>query len=234
MCFAALLSLTTLSGVAAETESHPDFSGLWMPGGPGAKPAPNPLPFTEDAKQKYDAYVAKFTDDDDPGRYCIPPGMPRAIWGAPFAIEIFHRPQDLTIYFEGYSMYRKIYLEGHPRPEPVIPTQMGYSVGHWEGDTLVIETAHLKEYPYMNRTPNSDQAHILERLRMQVTETNGKTEKYLIDEITLTDPKVYTEPVTRVAIARWTPDAAVLEYSCSDLLWEEYLSRRGLELPHFD
>ena len=212
---------------------HPDFSGIWFPSGRKMQ-EPKELPFTPEAQKQHDAYVKAFTADDDPGRYCITPGMPRAIWGAPFVVEIFHRPQDMTIYWEGYNMYRKIYMEGFDRPDPIIDTQMGYAVGHWEGDTLVIETDHLRQYPYMNRIPTSDVAKVEERIHMEERETNGEKHKYLVDELTLTDPKVYTAPIHMKAQLVFRPDTQVLEYSCSDLLWDDYLQKRGLHLPDLD
>jgi hypothetical protein len=239
MCAAGglLIGLAVASGPGQTADKKdggpPSFSGLWFPAG-GGKRAPNPLPFTPKAQAEHDAYVAKFTDDDDPGRYCITPGMPRAIWGAPFAVELFDSPKDLTIYWEGYNQYRKIYKEGFDRPDPIIDTQMGYSVGHWEGDTLVIETDHLKPYPYMNRLPTSSSAHIVERMHLEERETNGEKRKYLVDELVLTDPKVYTEPIHITSLLVYRPDTQVLEYSCSDLLWDEYLQKRGLTLPDLD
>ena len=234
---AVLFGLTASAGVSHAADKdmgkHPDFSGLWFPSGFG-KRTPNPLPFTAKAQKEYDAYVKQFTAADDPGRYCISPGMPRAIWGAPFAVELFDRPQDLTIYWEGYNMYRKIYMEGHDRPDPVIDTQMGYAVGHWEGDTMVIETDHLKEYPYMNKFPTSSSAHIEERLHLEEREMDGQKHKFLIDELILTDPKVYTEPVHVHAELVYRPDTQVLEYSCSDELWDAYVAKRGLNIPNLD
>jgi hypothetical protein len=227
------LALALLDAPAARAgEQHPDFSGIYMPG-PGRTQTPNPLPFTAKAKAMHEAYVGSFTDDDDPGYYCIAPGMPRAIWGAPFGIEVFHRPQDVTIFWEGYNQYRKIWIDGYPRPEPQVPTQMGYSVGHWEGEVLVVETTYLKEYPYMNRTPTSDAATIHERIWKETREVNGEQRTFLVNELVLTDPKLYTEPVKVRAQLVATPDTAILEYSCSDLLWEKHLQERGLTLPDF-
>lgn len=233
---AALCGALALAGAsvpaARAAEQKPDFSGIYMPG-PGRTQTPNPLPFTPKAKAMHEEYIANFKDDDDPGYYCIAPGMPRAIWGAPFAIEVFHRPQDLTIFWEGYNQYRKIWIDGYPRPEPAIPTQMGYSVGRWEGEVLVVETTMLKEYPYMNRTPTSDQATIHERIWKETRQDNGVTNTYLVNELVLTDPKLYTEPVRVRAQLVARPDTAVLEYSCSDVLWEKHLEQRGLTLPDF-
>jgi len=91
---------------SASGGAHPDFSGLYFPGG-GRGQTPSQLPYNDTAKKLLAEYEAHFTLDDDPGRYCIWPGMPRAIWGAPFTVEINQRPQDISIYWEGYGMYRR-------------------------------------------------------------------------------------------------------------------------------
>lgn len=210
-----------------------DFTGMYFPAG-FARRAQNPLPYTPAAQALAAAYELEFRIEDDPGLYCIWPGMPRAPWGAPFAIEIFHRPHDLTIYWEGYGMYRKVYMAGDHVPEPILPTAMGHSVAHWEGDVLVIETTHLRPYPYMNRVPNTSEAHVVERMWLEEREVDGEIRKYLIDEVTLTDPKLYTEPVTTRAEAVHRPDLNILEYTCSVSLWEAYLEQRGLTLPDVD
>jgi len=229
LAFVACLILADASH-AQPGEGHPDFSGVWFPQG-FARRTPNPLPFTEAAAALVEEYSAQFTSDDDPGRYCIWPGMPRVIWGAPFAVEIFHRPQDLTIYWEGYGMYRKIYMQGSSMPTPVIHTAMGHSVAHWEGQTLVIETTHLREYPYMDDLPATADATVTERYNLEQREVDGQPRQFLVADVTLTDPKIYTEPVHMRGQLRREPDMHILEYTCSTSLWEEYLNERGLTLP---
>ncbi len=233
---ATLAAVLGVGSAAAQSGSsgHPDFSGLWFPS--GARPRmPDPPPFTPGAKKFADEYVARFTLDDDPGRYCIWPGMPRAIWGAPFTVEIQQRPQDITIYWEGYGMYRKIFMADHDPPEaPPLPSGMGHSIAHWEGDTLVIETTNLKPYPYMNRIATSSAAHIVERMRLEERETNGRKTKHIVNEFVLTDPKVYTEPLQMRGDLILRDDLELLEYTCTDTLWDEYLVERGLTLPDLD
>ena len=229
---AATLAPSSAAAQSAKTMSHPDFSGVWFPA--GRTQTPQKLPYNATAQKLADDYAAHFTVDDDPGRYCIWPGMPRAVWGAPFTVEIFHRPQDLTIYWEGYGMYRKVYMADASPPPAILATSMGHSLAHWEGDTLVIETDHLKPYPYMTRMATSSAAHVLERMHLAEREMNGKKTKVLVDDLTLTDPKVYTEPIHIEATLAFRPDLYVLEYTCTDVLWEEYLERRGLTLPDLD
>ncbi len=216
-----------------------DLNGLWFPAGfdrnaPRLEPGTRELPFNESAQQIYDEYVATYDLSDDPGGFCVKPGLPRSIWGAPFPIEIVQTEGFINLLWEGYFQYRKIYLEGSPRPEPILNTGMGYSVGHWEEDTLVIETSYLRQYPYMRRTPNSDDATIVERWNVvSVTDDEGVEQKYLTNEMMLTDSKLYTEPVRIVGSLRYSPETPILEYSCSEQIYDEHLQARGLKVPDF-
>lgn len=222
-----------ISICVAQTGAAPDFSGLWMPRGFG-RTTPNPLPYNKQAQQLHDEYVKNFTPDDDPGRFCIKPGLPRAIWGAPFPVEIHQTDREITIFYEGYFMYRKIYLEGYKHPDPILKTRMGYSTGHWEGNVLVVKTTYLREYPYMIRTPNSSSATTSERMYLETHEENGGQVKYLVDEMTLNDPVLYTEPVHIKGQIAWSPDTPIMEYSCSETIWDHYLEDHGLKPPDFD
>jgi hypothetical protein len=231
---ARVLAVTALLLGSMQVQAEVDLNGLWFPaGGPGQQP--RETPFNEFGQKTYDDYVARFNVDDDPGGFCVVPGLPRSIWGAPFPVEIQQNEKFITMFWEGYFQYRKIYMEGHPRPDPVLHTGMGYSVGHWEGDTLVVETSYLREYPYMRRLPNTDTATIVERISVaDVAGRDGVVAKTLINEMTLTDPRLYTQPVTVTGHLRWSPDTPIMEYSCSETLYEIYLQDRGLQLPDFN
>jgi hypothetical protein len=230
------IALGTLLGTALApclaAAQHPDFSGLWFPR--GRTQEPQRPEYTPAAQAALAEYEKAFTLDDDPGRYCIWPGMPRAIWGAPFTVEIQQRAQDVTIYWEGYGMYRKIYMADHDPPEPVLPSAMGHSVAHWEGDTLVVETTNLKPYPYMTRMATSSDAHVVERLRLEEREVDGQKARFLVNELVVTDPRVYKSPIKITASLQHRPDLQLLEYTCTDTLWDEYLVERGLSLPDID
>ncbi len=229
---AALLLTGCLPLTLAQAEV--DLSGVWFPaGGPGGRNAAE-YPFNAYAQKLFDDYVAAFTTVDDPGGWCVVPGLPRSIWGAPFAVEIVQTESFINMFWEGYWQYRKIYLEGHPRPEPVLATSMGYSVGHWEGDTLVVETSYLKEYPYMRRLPNTDTATVVERITVEERpNAEGVMTKYLNNALTLTDARLYTEPYTVTGSLRWAPETSILEYSCSESIYDDYLQEKGLQIPDF-
>jgi len=212
---------------------HPDLNGIYFPAG-FARRTPQELPYTPEAARMAEYWEANFRIQDEPGRFCIWPGMPRAPWGAPFPIEIFHRDYDVSIYWEGYGMFRKIYMADHNPPEPILDTAMGYSLAHWEGDTLVVETTHLKAYPYFSGLATTSDAHVMERIRLEQREVRGEMVELLVNDITLTDPRMYTQPIQLHAEARRDPELFMLEYTCTNTIWEEYLDGLGLVLPDVD
>ena len=231
-CLGAFV-VTATALVRAETLS-PDLNGLWMavgrsPGEGSVQPIRFPTlpPYTELGQQRWDAYVAEFDPVvDDPAKFCVHPGMPGSMIGTPtFPMEMFHRPNDLTMMIEAYYQYRKIYIEGHDRPEPILPTRMGYSVGRWEGDVLVVETTHLSERT-LGRILMSEDARITERMRV-VTDVNGN--RLLVDDITFVDPQMYTAPITMRGVWSHSPDTPIMEYVCSQNIFDEYIENKRRE-----
>ena len=180
-------------------------------------------PTRNTGRQLQDAFQAEFDPNkDQPAFFCVQPGMPMSMSpvGA-FPLEVIQREHDVTLFFEAWSQYRKIYIEGYDRPEPILHSRMGYSVGHWEGDTLVVEVSHLAERT-MGREIVSEEASFTERLRV-VTGDDGK--RRLITDIIYTDPVIYTEPISMRGVWVESPDTMVMEYSCSDALYDQHLER---------
>jgi hypothetical protein len=231
---APFLTALLLTGFSSVATAQVDLNGLWFPaGGPGQQP--RELPLNDFGKKLYDEYIAAFTIEDDPGGWCVSPGLPRSIWGAPFPIEIVQTDAFINMFWEGYFQYRKIYMEGHPRPDPILNTGMGYSVGHWEGETLVVETTNLREYPYMRRLPNTDTATTVERFTVENrTSEDGITTRYITNQLTLTDERLYTQPVTVTGSLRWSPETPIMEYSCSEGIYDQHLQEKGLQVPDFN
>ena len=97
----------------------------------------------------------------------------------------------------------------------------GYSSGRWEGDTLVVDTTHLKEQ-VDQRYAHSDRARIVERYRLT---TDGAGAKVLVAELTMTDPALYTEPVT--AEKKWAlvPNGHLLADECNEPRWLDHLEQ---------
>jgi hypothetical protein len=194
-------------------DGKPDFSGLWHvtlrnPCNPavnrltscteiGGSPLalnlganlPGGLPF-----QPWAADVARqrAADDsrDDPHVRCLPDNPPRA-WTLPHLTKALHSPKLLVLLYEVNAMYRQIFTDGRPFPEDPTPAWNGYSVGTWEGDTLVVRTQGFRDNMWMDLrgTPMSDAAKMIERIRRPSYGT-------LEIEITIDDPKVFTRPFT--------------------------------------
>ena len=222
------LACAALVGAQAADEP-PDLTGVWTtynepgqaPRGRGARPD---LPFTEEAKAKVAAYRALVEPTGDtPGGFCLGAGMPGSMLGSGgYPMEIHQRPEQLIIVYEAHSEIRRVYLGSRIVPEADrLPGRNGHSSGRWEGDTLVVETAHLIEQ-VDQQYAHSDQARIVERYRLT---TGPGGAKVLVAEMTMTDPVFYTKPV--VVEKKWAlvPNGHLLPYECAEEGWRKHLEQ---------
>ncbi len=144
---------------------------------------------------------------------CLPPGMP-AMMSAAYGMEIMQDEQKITFFSEHQDALRRVYLDGRkPTPEVLAdPTYAGYSMGRWEGDTLVIDTVALTTKSYIDgSSPHSDKMTVQERMRL--------VEPGLIEnQITVTDPEALTEPwrVTRRYRKASYPNDELREFACAE------------------
>jgi hypothetical protein len=194
-------------------DGHPDLSGVWgwQPGRYVGSLAIDLKP----AEIKPEAAAlararAETLGRDDPGQFaCLPQG-PRQNLYAPIPFKIVQTPTLLVILSEDLS-YRQIFLDGRPLPKDPDPSFMGYSTGHWEGDTLVVETIGFKDRTWLDfaGTPHSESLKITERIRRR---TFGRLE---IEE-TIDDPEVFTRPFTVMLGAQYAPDTELLEFVCGE------------------
>ncbi len=148
-------------------------------------------------------YNSKNESKYDPEGYCLPPGGPRMM-ATPYQMEIIQQPEHkrIMMIFEGAThIWREIYMDGRAFPEgdALNPTYLGYSVGQWEGDTLVVENKGFNENSWLDYFghPHTDQMHVIERW----TRPNKATLHY---EATVTDPGAYTRPFTIAWDVPWT------------------------------
>jgi hypothetical protein len=156
-------------------------------------------PYKPQYQKIYDERVAKARDQGvvaDPIENCYTPhGMPRLMGATPGAAEFFVTPKQTWIVWDYMNQTRRIYTDGRRTPSEDMkwPRTMGYSTGHWEGQTLVADTVWTKDGIY-DRTgaPHSDQLHIVER----ITRTDADT---ITVEAAIEDPVMFTQPwkVTR-------------------------------------
>jgi hypothetical protein len=215
--------------LAQAADTPPDLSGVWTwyiepgqrrvttTGGPGAD-----LPYTPQAREKVQAYRALVAPTgDNPGAHCLGSGMPESLmFSGGYPMEIIQRPEQITIIYEAHSEIRRLYFGSKViAPADRIPARNGYSVAHWEGDVLVVETTALKEQEDQGY-PHGDQARIVERYHLT---TDAKGSKVLQADWTLTDPEFYTKPVS--ATKKWAldPKGILLPYECDEETWLDHL-----------
>jgi len=196
-------------------DGRPDLSGLWHAAQPrqcqnaagqsipcGIEIGGSPLGGNlgrnlPGGKLPYQPWAEKLFDErhaalsiDDPHVRCLPDNPPRS-WTLPHMTKAIHQPKLLVLLYEVNAMYRQIFLDGRPFPADMTPSWNGYSVGHWEGDTLVVETRGFRNDLWIDTwgSPMSDVAKMTERFRRPNFGT-------LEIELTIDDPKVYTKAFT--------------------------------------
>lgn len=199
------LAMLAASGALAE----PDITGMWAVSQPEGKVHQPPPPLTEAAKavqartQKISAANNRLIGEAH--TKCWPTGMP-GLMQPPFGIEFLQTKGRITILSEVSNLPRTIYLDEKTHPEGVLPGWNGHSIGHWEGNTLVVDTIGFNGRN--NRV--SEKMHISEKIFLD-------KEGYLIDEMIQDDPVNFTEPYhVRYRYKRAEPGVAseVMEYVC--------------------
>jgi hypothetical protein len=143
---------------------------------------------------------------------CAPPGMPY-IYIQLFPMQIVQTPKEVIELFEYDHIVRHIYTDGRKHPAVVKPSYNGHSIGHWEGDTLVVDTIGLNGKNWLDRVghPESNKMRILERIHR----TDDKT---LQVDLTFEDSKSYVKPWTALVRFQLHPDWDILEHICEDNL----------------
>jgi hypothetical protein len=210
------------SALAAAAQESP-IDGIWEPDPSRSERFPADPPLTTEGKRIVDDWRASHDPiEDDPGKFCQSPGMPSlALGGASYPVEIIATPRQVTVLMELHQQVRRVHLdEEHPaRP---FPQRNGHSVGRWDGDTLVVDTIGIKAIPF-GSVPHSDRVHVVERIR---TVDSGAA---LVNEVTITDPVMYTRPVVvRQYYKAAPPETRMLEYECTEGMWVEHEEQRGI------
>jgi len=140
---------------------------------------------------------------------CIPDGMP-AMMMAMFPMDVLQTPGQITIIQEAYRQVRYIYLNQKQVPiADAEPEFWGHSVGHWVGDTLVVNTVGIRQEVRYSDVPHSDQMQIDERIRL-ISKDRAE------DRITVTDPAYLTKPWNFTYEYEREPGYKMLEYVCED------------------
>ena len=200
-------------------DGKPDLSGPWVGGGSnnnmeadaGMEPGEMDALLLPWAKALRDAR----SEDDEPYLYCTPMGVPRVTpFPYRFVQNYTHKaPTHMFIVIEGnIHTYRQIFMDGREHPEFLDPTWMGHSIGHWEEDTLVIDTVGYNDKFWFDRRgfPHTEQLHTIERwTRLDLGTMENK--------VTIDDPGAYTESFELTFTAILSPPGdELLEYICQE------------------
>jgi hypothetical protein len=195
-------------------DGNPDFSGMWLTGDGRPCPPkgdefqvcgpelpisrygtnmnaaiPGGLPYQPWAAQQNKTQVEQHSRDDPHAR-CMPDTFLR-LYGLPHMQKFIQTPGLLVMLYEMNANYRQIFLDGRALPEDPNPSWQGYSIGKWDGDTLVVDSTGFRDGQWldMSGTPLTDAAKVRERIRRPDF-------GHLEVEITVDDPKAYTKPWT--------------------------------------
>jgi hypothetical protein len=196
-------------------DGTPDLSGVWIGSGPIGDIRSGLLPGEEvELLPAADALMKSRMAADDPEALCLPTGVPRI---APYPWRIVQTPAfgkatHLFFLFEGnIHSYRQVFMDGREHPDDIEATWYGHSVGHWEGDTLVIETVGFNDLFWFDFVghPHTTQLRTLERYtRTSLGELEVVT--------TVEDPGAYAKPFTVRYMHTLRPGWELMEYICNE------------------
>ena len=202
-------------------DRKPDLSGLWALNDQtywydiGAELGPEGVPMQPSAAAVY-RERRENEGKDNPIARCMPAGVP-TIDTIPTPFKILQTPSQLAILYEYNMQYRQIFTDGRALPKDPNPNWMGYSVGKWEGDTLVVETMGLKDNTWLDLFghPATDALRVTERFHRRDL---GNMDV----EITMSDAKAYAKPWKLLLHMKLMPDSEILEWVCVE-------NNRGME-----
>jgi len=207
----AAAAIESRAAQRAQPAKTPDWSGIWEVDWRNARKTPPrpPMKLTPPYQVKLDAFRAAQKNGENlqsQGANCVPPGLPR-IMSQPYPIEFVFAPGKVVMLIEAYMQFRHVFTDGRKHPEDPDPTFMGHSIGHWENDTLVVDSVGFTESTQLaDGVPHSDQLRIVERFRRVSPE-------WMEVQTTLVDPVVLAEPYTSTSSYRHLDDE-IREYIC--------------------
>jgi hypothetical protein len=200
---------TPPSGTTPRThDGKVSFEGVWVP---TTTKLPNDPSYQAWAKTLYEERKAN-KQKDDPERYCLPNGAVRV---NPLPYKILQRPDTVLMMWEGNThSYRRFFLDGRKPNLDIEPESWtGQATGHWDGDTLTVETVGFNDKTWLDSTgrPHSDQMHLTERYRRPDL-------GHMSVELTIDDAKALTKPYTFTRMFTLAPGWELQEYVCQAIL----------------
>lgn len=199
--------------VPRTSAGKPDLSGVWqrpyvpdMSKNGRGQTGGGELPFTPAGLAEWTRYDA--ADGDYTGS-CLPFGMTRS-FNSPYPMQIVQTGAYVALLFEQNSWFHVVPIDGRPLPKDPDPTWFGTSVGHWDGDALVVDTIGFNGYTRLDTVghPHSDALHLVQTFRPLDADRLAYT-------VTVIDPETYTKPWTNERTFT-RAKGELMEYSCEE------------------
>jgi hypothetical protein len=200
-------------------DGKPDLSGVWEGDRQNLKYLanlaadfkPDDFPIQPWAEALTKERMTGADESERPTANCLPYSIPVADANTNSPLKIIQEPDLVMILHEFLGLFRQIFLDGRTLSKDPNPTWMGYSVGRWDGDTLVVDTTGFNGKTWLdgNGHPATDVLHITERFRR-------RDFGHLDVQLTIDDPKAYTKPWSVDLAMHLLPDTDLLEYVCNE------------------
>lgn len=168
------------------------------------------VPYQPWAKALADERATGAHSREDPDANCLPQGVPKISF-VPAPWKIVQTPDLIVVVYEAFTLWRQIFLDGRRLVDGANPTWLGYSTGHWDGDTLVVESKGFNGKIWLDQLgkPTTEQLQVTERFR--------RTDYgHMEIEATIDDPGAYTRAWTVRQTYHLLPDTELLEFICNE------------------
>jgi len=200
-------------GHYAALDKLPDWGGAWVL--TPSPPAPPPVAKGDYAKRFAERKAFAAANNGEFPRdvsYCAPPGVTYQMALGQYPIEFLFNPGRVTVLLESWQQVRRVFTDGRGHPEDLEASLNGHSVGHWEGDTLVVDTVGLKPLArIVVGLDHSDKERITERIHL-----DPKDPDILIDEMTVADPEALEKPWVNVLRYKRHREWDLIEFACAE------------------
>ncbi|TIX51901.1 hypothetical protein [Alteraurantiacibacter aquimixticola] len=196
-----------------ELDNLPDWGGIWFLARGGPLPQPSLKGEYLERWQRWRDQVIENDGVELRSRSnCSPPGLPRIMQLAQYPYEFLFTPGRVTINQEAWMQTRTIWTDGREHPEDPDPTFHGHSIGHWEGDTLVVDTIAISDtLEFGEGGKHSDQFRLEERIHL-----DPENPDVLVNEMRMTDPVALAEPYEVTVSYRRDRHGALIEFQCAE------------------
>lgn len=202
-----------------ELDQLPDWGGIWFLNrrDPAAGPMPQP-PLTGEYRERWEQWREQVLANDGvelrSRSNCSPPGLPRIMQLAQYPYEFLFTPGRVTINQEAWMQTRTIWTDGrgHPSLDEFTPSFHGHSIGHWEGQTLVVDTIGISDALEVGEGgKHSDQFRLVERIYLSPDDPD-----VLINDMVMTDPVAFSGPYEVSVSYRRDRHGVLIEFQCAE------------------